>query len=308
MKSTIILVAVVLALAAALSSFVIVDETEYVVVTQFGRPVAVHRDAGLYAKLPAPFQRVTRFDKRTLLTTPPETELLTADKKNVVVSTYLSWRIEDPLVYLAALRTREFAESRLTALVQSQLGSTLGELPFTSLVPSTDDDRGLDALEQRVHEACKQVAHDDFGVDIVAFGVTRLNFPPQNLQSVFARMRAERARIARGYRSEGDAEAQKIRAEADRERTEVLALAEADAARARGQGEAEAARIYAGAYSGHEEFYRFLRTLETYERVLNDKTTLVLPPDSPFLELLMTRMPSMRRPFPSAAPPAQANP
>lgn len=294
-----------IAAIAAATSFVIVDETEHAVITQFGRPVAVISDAGLYYKLPAPIQRVTRFERRTLFTAPPSTELLTADKKNVVVETYVSWRIVDPLRYLTALRTREFAETRLTALVQSELGSALGDLPFTTLVPGDSREgsadggvnAGLAALESSVHEACRSVAADDFGVEIVSLGVTRLNFPPQNLQSVFARMRAERSRIARGYRSEGKAEAEKIRAEADRERSDIVAAAEAEAARLRGEGEAEAARIYGDAYADHESFYRFLRTLESYERVLGDNTTLVLPADSPFLELLTSRSTPDRRPF-----------
>jgi membrane protease subunit HflC len=104
-------------------------------------------------------------------------------------------------------------------------------------------------------------------------------------------MRAERERIAKGYRSEGKAEALKIRAEADRQRADILATAEAEAARLRGEGEAEAARIYAEAYGGHEDFYEFLRTLESYEKVLNGNTTLVLPADSPFLDLLLSRQP-----------------
>jgi membrane protease subunit HflC len=276
----------------AVSSVVIVDETEHVVITQFGRPVAVRSEAGLYGKLPIPIQRATRFDRRVLFTGTDETEFLTADKKNVMVSTYLSWRIVDPLTYLATLVTRDFAENRLVALVQSELGSALGDTPFAHIVPSSEDGGGLAELENAVFVACRDVAHRDFGIEITSLGVRRLNFPLQNQQSVFARMRAERARIASGYRSEGEAEAQKIRADADRRRAEILATAESDAARMRGDGEAEAARIYADAYGGHQDFYRFLRTLETYEKVLNENTTLVLPADSPFLEVLMSRVPA----------------
>jgi membrane protease subunit HflC len=135
---------------------------------------------------------------------------------------------------------------------------------------------------------------------VTSFGVTRLGYPAQNLQSVFARMRAERERIARGYRSEGKAAAQKIRAEADRERATALANADSDAARLKGEGEAEAARVYADAYRGHEDFYRFLRTLESYEKVLKENTTLVLPADSPFLELLLSKRVGGRAPEASA--------
>lgn len=291
MRSLLALVGLVLALGVASTCGVIVDETEHVVITQFGRPTAVHEQAGLYAKLPVPLQRVTRLDKRTLFTETRETELLTADKKNILVSAFVTWRIADPVAFLSALRTREFAEQRLAALVQSELGSAFGDVPFDHLIPAVEDGRGLTALEQQVSTACRSIARSDYGIELVTLGLTRLNFPPQNEQSVFARMRAERERIARGYRSEGRAEAQKIRAEADRARAETLASAEAEAARVRGEGEAEAARIYADAYRGHEAFYRFLRTLESYEKVLGEKTTLVLPADSPFLELLTRGVP-----------------
>jgi membrane protease subunit HflC len=290
-KTLIALVGLGLALAMAATSLLVVEETEHAVITQFGKPVAVRSEAGLYWKLPTPIQRVTRLDKRILFTATPETELLTSDKKNVLTATYLSWRIADPVRYLTALRTRDFAETRLAALVQSELGSALGAIPFERLVPAEGRGGGLLDLEARVQKASARVAADDFGIDIVSLGVTRLSFPQQNLESVFARMRAERERIASGYRSEGKAEAQKIRAEADRQRAEVVSTAEGDAERLRGEGEAEAARIYADAYQGHEKFYRFLRTLESYEKVLDGNTTLVLPADSPFLQLLMSRGP-----------------
>lgn len=292
MKQWMLLLAGLLGLAVAASSLVVVDETEHVVITQFGRPVAVISEAGLHAKLPAPLQTITRLEKRILFTEQLPTELLTADKKNVVLSTYVSWRIADPLVFLTSLRTREAAEARLAALVQSELGSTLGNRAFSTVVPAPTDGGGLEQVEDHVQQACHDAALRDFGIEVLSFGVTRLGYPAQNLQSVFARMRAERERIARGYRSEGKAAAQKIRAEADRERSTAIADADAEAQRLKGEGEAEAARVYADAYRGHEGFYAFLRTLESYEKVLQENTTLVLPADSPFLELLLSRRPN----------------
>ncbi|HVP27914.1 MAG TPA: protease modulator HflC [Myxococcota bacterium] len=294
MRSLLLLVAIALGIAAVASSVFVVDETEHAVITQFGRPVAVVSEAGLHAKLPAPFQRVALLDKRTLFSLLQPTELLTADKKNIVVSSYLTWRIVDPLKYLTTLRSREFAEARLASLVQSLLGSQLGSQAFSSIVPAAEGGANLVALEDEVERAAQEVAAHDFGIEITRLGLTRLSYPPQNLQSVFARMRAERERIARAYRSEGKAEAQKIRAEADRERATLLANAEAEAARLQGEGEAEAARVYANAYHGHEDFYRFLRTLQAYEKALKDNTTLVLPADSPFLDLLLSRLPGAR--------------
>ncbi len=295
-----------LVLGAGATSFVVVDEKSHAVITQFGKPVSVLSQAGFYLKLPVPFQRANVLDKRILITNTRETELLTADKKNVLVSTYISWKIADPVRYLAALRNRDFAENRLAALVQSELGSALGDRPFGTILGTTGNGASLAELEGSVERAVAAVAREDLGIEVVSLGVTRLIFPPQNLDSVFARMRAERARIARGHRSEGRAEAQKIAARAERERARIIADAEAKATMLRGGGEAEAARIYAGAYEGHAEFYRFLRTLEAYKKVLNEKTTLVLPADSPFLEILTSRVPGART-APDGAPPATRN-
>ena len=291
-KSITAVLILALVVVGAATSFVVVDERSHAVITQFGRPVSVLSEAGLYLKLPVPFQRANVLDKRILITNTRETELLTADKKNVLVSTYISWKIADPVRYLAALRSREFAENRLAALVQSELGSALGDRPFGTILGASSNGASLAGLEGSVQDAVARVARKDLGIEVVSLGVTRLIFPRQNLDSVFARMRAERARIARGHRSEGRAEAQKIAARAERERARIIADAEAEAATLRGRGEAEASRIYAGAYEGHGEFYRFVRTLEAYKKVLNEKTTLVLPADSPFLELLTSRVPS----------------
>lgn len=290
-KPIVAVLVLALLLFGAATSFVVVDEKSHAVITQFGKPVSVLSEAGLYLKLPVPFQRANLLDKRILITNTRETELLTADKKNVLVSTYISWKIADPVRYLAALRTRDFAENRLAALVQSELGSALGGRPFGTILGTSGNGASLAELEGSVERAVAGVTREDLGIEVVSLGVTRLIFPRQNLDSVFARMRAERARIARGFRSEGRAEAQKIAARAEKERARIIAEAEAKAAMLRGRGEAEAARIYAEAYEGHAEFYRFLRTLEAYKKVLNEKTTLVLPADSPFLEILTSRIP-----------------
>lgn len=280
-------VAALIALAA-----VPVDEAEHAVITRFGRVVQVIAEPGLSWKLPVVDRTIT-LDKRLLITHVPESEFLTADKKNVMAGLYVNWRIADPVRFLAAVRTRQAAETRLTALAQSALGSALGEASFTDFVTAAEPSQHahapdrLEALEAVIRARASAAAAENFGIALVDLGLTRFNFPDQNLVSVFSRMRAERERIAKAYRSEGDAEAQKIVAEANRTASETVATADAEAQRLRGAGEAEAARIYAEAYKGKEDFYGFLRTLEAYEQVINDKTTLVLPADAPLLKLLL---------------------
>ncbi len=281
------------ALFAVGSSVFVVDESEYAVVLRFGRVVAEIDQPGLQAKLPAPIDQVRRFDKRVLYQGVAQTEFLSADKKNVLVSSYLTWRIQSPRLFLEALGTRTAAESRLSTLVKSSLGAALGNQPFSDFIPEDPDDaspaaseQNLTSLEDVVFDGVSGVAASDYGIEIVSFGVSRFIFPQQNLLAVFSRMRSERERIASAYRSEGAAEARKILANAERERREILADAEAEVEILRGESEAKAAGIYAEAYATDPDFYAFLRKLETYEQIIDEQTTVIVPADSGLLDLL----------------------
>lgn len=275
------------------TSFYVVNEAEYSIVTRFGRTVAIHNEPGLKLKLPVPFERVVRFDKRNMYQIIPEEEFLTSDKKNIIVSSFLTWRILDPEKFLTALRTREAAEARIENLVKSLFGASLGQKPFTDYIPADINQisdiqasENILAMEQKIFSEASNIASRDYGIEFSSLGVSKFNFPAQNLISVYARMRAERERIAKSYRSEGDAEARKILAVASRQSAEIIATAETEAEIARGEGEAEAARIYAEAYKDKESFYEFLRTLEVYGSIIDIDTTLILPEDSPLLNLL----------------------
>lgn len=263
----------------------VVEATEYAVRTRFGRPVAVVTKPGLNARVPL-VDDVTRLDARLLYFDPPAGEFLTNDKKNIVVTPFVLWRIEDPLRFLQTLVTRESAEARLADLVASETGAALGAVPFSRLVSATAGEADLAAVVTGIGERVRRRAAEDYGVKVVDVRLKRIAFPEQNLLSVFGRMRSERERIARRFRSEGEEAALKIRAEADRERTRLLAEAYRKAEEEKGAGEAEAARIYAKATSQDPELYRFLRTLRAYEKILDEKTTLVLPGDSDVLRLL----------------------
>ena len=286
-------ISIAVALIAIGSSVFVVDESEYAVVLRFGRVISEIDQPGLNFKLPAPIDQIRRFDKRVLYQQIPQTEFLSADKKNVLVSSYLTWRIRSPRLFLEAMSTRPSAESRLSTLVKSSLGAALGNRPFTDYIPDTPDEsspaesgRNLMQLEGVVFDGISGIAAADYGIEVVSFGVSRFSFPQQNLLAVFARMRAERERIASSYRSEGAAEARKILANAERERREILAKAESEAEILRGKSEAQAAAIYADAYATDPEFYAFLRKLETYEKIIDDETTVIVPADSSLLDLL----------------------
>ena len=284
-RFTLIALAALVALAAFCSPFV-VDTTQNAVVTRFGRPVRTCTTPGLHWKVPI-VDQVVRLDARLLMTEPPPAEYLTLDKKNVVARTFLTWRVGDPVRYLQTVQLREAAEARLAAVTSSEIGAAFGSVSFDALV-STDGAKMrlrpiVDAVEQRVRDTA---AHE-YGVDLVSLRVERLAFPQQNEASVFQRMRAERQRIAKQFRSEGEEQSLGIRAEADRERARLLAEAERKAAEIRGGAEAEAARIYADALATDPDFYRFVRTLEAYDKIVDKDTTVILPADSPLMKGLL---------------------
>lgn len=284
------------ALLASTSLFV-VEESDYAVVTRFGRMVAIHDEPGLKPRAPFWIDRVTSFDKRSLYQPIPESEYLTADKKNILVDSYVTWRIVRPDQFLTALRNRYAAETRIESLVKAALGAALGERPFTDYIPNLETgannnnqtagaSSNIAKLEGLVLQQISSVAERDYGLKITTLGISSFSFPQQNLNSVFARMRAERQRIAQAHRSEGKAESKKIVADAKRQSAEIVAKAEAQAEITRGKAEAEAAKIYAQAYEGYEDFYTFTRTLELYDKVIDKDTTVVISDDSPLLDLL----------------------
>ncbi len=278
------------------STFFAIQETEYGIVTRFGDPRWVITEPGLRAKWPYPIESLVRLDKRLLCSDiprpdEPPKEFLTKDKKNIEVAVYVSWRIRDPKVFLERIGTsREDAEARLGDIIVSELGKTLGCFELADLLSTEPGRIKLPEMTEQIRTTCGELVASedkyDYGVEIVDFRIKRINFPQQNRDSVFQRMRAERKRIATQYRSEGDKEATIIRAEAEKQKREILADAYRQAREIEGRAEAEATRIYAEAYQQDVEFYEFSRTLESYEKSLGAGTTLFLPADSPYLRWL----------------------
>ena len=261
-----------------------VSETEFVLVTQFGRPIREHRDAGLKVKWP--IQGITRLDNRAHLYHPRPSEYLTQDKKNLLVQNYVLWRIADPWRFIETVRDRSGAEMRLHDIVWSQISAALGQTELSQLVSTNRSQLRTAQLTSEVTDECRRIAQERYGINIEVVEISRLNLPSQNRDSVFARMRSERDRIAKRYRAEGEEEARKIRAEADRQAEELLAEARKQAEIIRGEGDAQAAAIYGQAFSRDPEFYQMLRTLQAYEKILDEKTIAVLSTDSEFLKLL----------------------
>ncbi len=257
-----------------------IGEWEQGVVTQFGEPVRVVREPGLYFKLPNPVQKVTFFDKWLLGYDANPEEIYTKDKKILILDNYARWRIVDPLLFMQTLRTTEEGQSRLDDIIYSELRKELGQHDLTEVV-SINREELMQLVAQRANEAARV-----YGIEVLDVRIKRADLPPENEAAVFDRMRAERDREAKGYRSEGEEAALKIRAITDLDAARISAEAYEKAQGVRGEGDAEALRIYAAAYTSAERFYQFTRTLEAYEKSLDDNTVLVLPAESEFFKYL----------------------
>ncbi len=272
---------VALIVVAMLLSFSVftVTETQQGVVTQLGKPVRVEKSPGLHLKIPF-FQQVTYFDDRLLDYDSAPTEVVTKDKKTLVVDNYSRWRITEPLRLLQTVRDENGAQARLDDIIYSELRVELGQHDLIEIVATKRNE-----IFTKVTNASNEKAKE-YGIKVFDVRVKRADLPVENEKAVYGRMRAERERIAKQYRSEGKEEALKIRSETDKQKTILLATAYEKEQRLRGEGDAEAVRIYAEAFERDPEFYDFLRTLEAYRKSLKDRTTVVLPPDAQFLRFL----------------------
>ena len=279
-KKTIgLLVVAVLAVILINTVFFTVREDQQVVVTRLGKPVRTIRSAGLNYRTPF-IEQLTFFDKRLLEYDSNPTEIITQDKKSLVVDNFSRWRIVDPLKFLRTVRDEVGAQARLEDIIYSELRLELGRKDLVDIVAH---DRA-ELMNQVTKESNRKAVK--YGIDIVDVRLKRADLPEQNLKAIFGRMQAERNRIARQYRSVGREKAQKIRAETDRERDILLAGAYEEEQKIKGEGDAKSIEITAEAFGQDSEFYAFNKSLEVYRASLKDKTTLMLPADSEFLKFL----------------------
>ena len=264
-----------------LSSIFIVDETQQVVILQLGKPVKTITEPGFNVKLPFPFQEKIVFDDRLLEYDSPPEAILSKDKKSLIVDNYVRWKIVDPLQFLKTVQAIPTAKSRMDDIVYSELRRELGTHDMVEIITQNREEI-MDVVTRASNEATLS-----YGISVIDVRIRRVDLPAENEESIYARMEAERKRQANKFRSEGSEEAQKIRAATDRDKTIILADAYKEAERIRGEGDAKAVQIYARSYSSDPKFYEFVRTLDAYKKVVDDKTTLVLPSDSKLFKLLI---------------------
>ncbi len=275
-KPMIFLVAVILGLFLVSQSAFTVHESEKALVLQLGEPLPEVYGPGLHFKLPL-IQKVILFDARVLDYTASSREAYTVDKKTIVLDNFARWRISDPLQFYRTMRSIQGAQARLDDVVYSQLRALVGAYTLTQVV-SSDRATIMEKVTQNASEIMRP-----YGVEVLDVRIKRADLPEANQRAIFDRMRAERERQAKQYRSEGDEEATRIRSDADRQKALILAEAARDAQIVRGEGDARAAAVFADAYGKSPEFYSYQRWLETLRKGLEKNSSLILSNNAPLL-------------------------
>jgi membrane protease subunit HflC len=311
--AAVVLVAVVAVFLSA--SFFVVDETKQAVITLFGEPVTIiigsmppelradfekaikdyerekhakitiKQGAGLYAKTPF-LQKVILLEDRILEYDSEPTDIVTKDKKHLLVDNFARWRIVNPLWFIQTVRTENGAQARLDDIIYSVLREELAKSDVVEIVRTdnihslkeqiaTGRETIMKAVAKKSDESARR-----YGIQVVDVRIKRADLPQENLNAIFNRMKAERERISKQYRSEGEEEAAKIRAETDRDVKIMLAEAYKEAEKTKGGGDGKAAAIYAQAYSANEEFYKFLQSLDVVDKSTSDKDQLIISTSS----------------------------
>jgi len=273
--------AIALLIVLSLSIFV-VDQRQTAIVLQLGEMVGVKTEPGLYFKVPL-VQNVRYFDSRILTMDSVEPErFITAEKKNVMVDSFVKWRIYDVKQYYISVRGDEqVAQTRLMQTVNSIMREEFGKRSVSDVV-SGERDKIMEVLREKADADARKI-----GVQVLDVRLKRVDYPMEISDSVYRRMDAERKRVANELRATGNAESEKIRADADRQREVILANAYRDAQKIKGDGDAKASALYAAAFGRNAEFYAFYRSMEAYKQSFKNKSdVMVIDPSSSFFKYL----------------------
>ena len=304
-RSTTVLIVILLAALVLLGQTAYtVSETEQVIITRLGEPVGEPVvEAGLHFKIPF-VERINVFEKRFLEWDGNPNQVPTKDKRFIWVDTYARWRIVDPLLFFQRLRDERGAQSRLDDILDGETRNAVAQHDLIELVRSTnrnpedvpieseEENVILDTIAQGRQEITREILTTaasrvaDLGIELLDLRFKRINYVEEVQQDVFARMIAERQRIAQQFRSEGQGEAARIDGERERELAQIVSEAYREAEALRGEADAEATRVYAAAYNRDADFYAFTKSLETYEATMDPSTVFILGTDSELLRFL----------------------
>ena len=278
MRNNSLTIVILLLVVAVVGSqcFFTVHQTQTALVLQLGEPLNKVYEPGLHFKMPF-IQNVVYFDSRVLDYEARSREAFTVDKKAIVLDNYARWKIINPLQFYRTMRTIPGAQARLDDVVYSQLRALVGAYTLTEVVSSHRA-----AIMKEVTNKVSALMHS-YGVEVLDVRIKRTDLPPENQRAIFGRMRAERERQAKQYRSEGEEESTRIRSDADRQRAVILAEAAREAQIKRGEGDASAASIYAHSYNKAPQFYAYQRWLEAMRKSLKENSKMVLANEAPLL-------------------------
>ncbi len=279
MKQNGLIIGLVLVASIMSTSIFTVHLTQTAVLLELQKPKEIITKPGLYFKIPV-MQKVRFFSKQLLDNDSPPTEVITRDKKNLLIDNFSLYRITDPLKFLETVRSENGARARLDDIVYSELRVEIGTHDLHDIV--TENREAI--MDKVTREANKKAA--EYGIEMADVRIKRIDLPPEIANSIFNRMRTERQRIAMEYRSEGKEESTKIRAETDKEKTILIAEAYKQEQAVRGEGDGQATKIYAEAFEKDPKFYSFIRSMEAYKKSLKSDTTILLSEDSEFLRFL----------------------
>ncbi|MEK9629030.1 MAG: protease modulator HflC [Nitrospinota bacterium] len=279
MKQNSFIVAGVIAIIILSQSMFMVHMTQSVIVLELQKPKKIITEPGLNFKIPF-LQQIKKFSNQLLDNDSPPAEVITRDKKNLLIDNFTMFRIADPLKFLETVRGEQGARARLNDIVYSELRVEIGQHDLIDIITETRD-----AIMAKVTKE-SNIKAAEYGLEVVEVRVKRTDLPPEIANSIFNRMRTERERIAMEYRSEGKEEATKIRAETDKEKTIIVAEAYKQEQEIRGEGDGMATKIYADAFNKDPKFYSFMRSMEAYKKSLKTETTLLMSEDSDFLGFL----------------------
>jgi membrane protease subunit HflC len=293
-RSAILLGILAAAIFTVSSTLFTVQQTQQVLITQFGEPRRVIKEPGLHWKLPF-IQSVITFDRRLLDFDAPGEEVILGDQRRLIVDSFTRYRITDPLRFFQTVGATEAGiRARLNSIVTSSLRRVMGNEPLLSVL-SAERARIMGEIRGQVNEEARQ-----FGIEIEDVRIRRADLPNENTQAILSRMQSERERVAREARAEGAEVAQRVRAGAERERTVLIAEAQAQADILRGQGEQDAIRIFAEAFQRDPAFFQFWRTMQAYrEAFAEGNSRLVLTPDSEFFRFFRESPNGFQAPAPA---------
>lgn len=283
-----IVVALVVVIVIGVFAFTTeVREGNGAIILRFGAPRKVITEAGLYAKLPWPFESVVSFDGRQQYLESDFLETTTKDNRNIILQSYAVWTVSDPLLYHNSLGTTERAESYIKDQIFSATNGVMGAYELSALVSLEEKQIDIDGIQEKIFKQVSKNCKENYGIDVTDVSILRISLPDMNLESVFNQMKADRQKEIDTIIANAQKEANKIKTDADAESAQIVANGEIEAAQIKAKTEKEVAEIYASAQAANVELYKFLLELDTIVASVGEDSVLVVTADSYPFNLLL---------------------